>query len=432
MRLDVATFPIEQVLFDQQTELEGRTLKVNRDELRQLIEADPQIAGVEIELVYPGERARVIHVCDAIEPRLKVEGPGVCYPGILGGVDTVGQGVTHRLSQFSVLLSTEYPRLIETGVGAAYEAILDMSGPGALSPLSKIINLALVITLAPGHSAADYHRAVRTAGFKVAQRLAQTTLGKTPPQRQLYELIPTRAGLPKVVYVHQFLTQLNLPTPYTTWYGMHVTDWMPFWAHPNEIIDGALLPGAFGGLAVKPTSWEYVNNPVVEQLYQAHGKELEFVGVIIHRTRFETFEEKQLSANQAAKLAKLMGAQGAIITWVGAGNAFIETMLTVQALEREGIKTVLMTYEHGGKQGTEAPLLFAVPEADAIISVGSLDRPITLPPVERVVGGKDLSIDPEASDRRIPADGQIELDWRLPVASAIDHWGFSKQTCLEY
>jgi glycine reductase len=227
-------------------------------------------------------------------------------------------------------------------------------------------------------------------------------------------------------------TQLNLPAPYVTWYGSSITDWMPLWVHPNEILDGALLSGTAGKDAVRPTSWEHVNNPVIERLYAAHGRDLEFAGVILHRTRFEVFEEKQLSANQAAKLAKLMGAQGAIVTWIGAGNAFIEAMLTVQALEREGIKAVFMTYEHGGKEGLEAPLMFTVPEADAIVSVGSLDRPITLPPVDRVVGGQDLNLNPEAGDERIPAAGEIKLDWYLPVLSGIDHWGFGKQTCVEY
>jgi len=425
-------FPISKIVFDKQTQLDDDLLRVDRNELRQLILADPRITEVEIELLEPGEQARAIHVCDAIEPRIKIEGPGACYPGVLGAVDTVGRGVTNRLRGMSVVLSAEYPRLIESGVGAAYEAILDMSGPGALSPLSQTINLVLAISLAPGHSVADYHQTVRMAGFKVSQRLAKTTQGKSPPLSQSYELASEESGLPKVVYIHQFLTQLNLPTPYTTWYGMHISDWMPFWAHPNEIIDGALLPGAFGGLAVKPSSWEYVNNPVIERLYQANGKALEFAGVIIHRTRFEVFEEKQLSANQAAKLAKLMGAEGAIISWVGAGNAFIEAMLTVQALEREGIKAVLMTYEHGGKQGLEAPLMFSVQEADAVISVGSLDRPITLPPVDRVVGGHDLNVKPEAGDERIPADGEINLDWYLPVLSSVDHWGFGKQICVEY
>lgn len=432
MRLDVGTFPVNKILFDTETRLDDAELRINRDELQRLILADPRISDIEIEVVEPGESARVIHVCDAIEPRLKVTGPGVCYPGVLGSVDTVGRGVTHRLQGMSVVLSAEYPRLIETGTGAPREAILDMSGPGALSPLSQTVNLVLAISLAPGHSLSDSHQAVRLAGFKVAHRLAQTTQEKHPFHWEHYELSPVAPELPKVVYIHQMITQLNLPVPYVTWYGTPITDWMPLWVHPHEILDGALLPGTLGGYAVKPTSWEHVNNPVIERLHKAHGKELAFIGVILHRTRFEVFEEKQLSANQAAKLAKLMGAQGAIITWIGAGNAFIESMLTAQALEREGIKTVFMTYEHGGKEGLEQPLMFSVPEADAIVSVGSLDRPITLPRMDRVVGGRDLNLDPEAGDQRIPADGELSLDWYLPIVSAIDHWGFGKQICVEY
>ncbi|MBI3951652.1 MAG: glycine reductase [Acidobacteria bacterium] len=430
--LDIGSFPIGKILFDQETRLDDDLLRVNRSELQELVLADPRIAEVEIDVVEPGESARVIHVCDAIEPRIKIAGPGVCYPGVLGPVDTVGDGITYRLQGASVVLSAEYPRLIETGTGAPREAILDMSGPGALSPLSHITNLVLAIRLAPGHSLSDYHQAVRMAGFKISHQLAQAAQHQSPPQWNHYELSPVRSELPKVVYIHQMITQLNLPVPYVTWYGTYITDWMPLWIHPNEILDGALLPGALGGYAVKPTSWEHVNNPVIEHLYNAHGTDIQFAGVILHRTRFEIFQEKQLSANQAAQLARLIGAQGAIVSWIGAGNAFIESMLTVQALERRGIKAVFMTYEHGGKEGLEQPLIFSVPEADAIVSVGSLDRPITLPRVERVVGGRDLNVDPEAGDEHLPADGELNLDWRLPVVSAVDHWGFGKQICVEY
>jgi glycine reductase len=432
MQLDIGVFPISKIVFGRETRLDDDVLNLDQDELRQLVLADPRIAGVEIDTVEPGQSARVIHVCDAIEPRLKVSGPGACYPGIMGPLDTVGRGVTHRLQGMSVLLSAAYPRLIETGVGAAHEAILDMAGPGAISPLSKTINLVLSLNLAPGHSQGEYNQAVQLAGHKVAKRLAQTTEGKTPPQWRRFELTPVGSRLPKVVYVCQLFTQLNLPAPYSTWYGAYITDWMPLWVHPNEILDGALSRGTVGTDAVRPTTWEYVNHPIIERLYQAHGRDLDFAGVILHRTRFEVFQEKQLSANQAAKLAKLMGAQGAIVTWIGAGNAFIEGMLTVQALEREGIKAVFMTYEHGGREGTEAPLMFTVPEADAIISVGSLDRPISLPPVSRVVGGHDLNLDPEAGDHRIPAAGEIKLDWQLAIASGIDVWGFGTRTCVEY
>jgi hypothetical protein len=44
----------------------------------------------------------------------------------------------------------------------------------------------------------------------------------------------------------------------------------------------------------------------------------------------------------------------------------------------------------------------------------------------------DLNIKPEAGDERIPAAGEIQLDWYLPVQSAVDHWGFGKQICVEY
>jgi sarcosine reductase len=432
MQLDVGSFLVSDIAFGSKTEFREGLLTVNRDELQQMILADPRVIDAELEIAKPGESVRVIHVCDAIEPRIKALGAGGCYPGVLGPVETVGRGVTHRLRGMAVVLSVEYPRLIESGTGAAYEAILDMSGPGALSALSQTLNLVLVLRLGEGYAAADYHQAVKMAGFKVSEALAETLKGMKPPHLRRYELGPVDSGLPKVVYIHQTLTQLNLPAPYITWYGSYMTDWMPFWAHPNEILDGALLPGAFGGFAVKPTSWEHVNNPLIERLYDLHGEELEFSGVIIQRTRFETFEEKELSANQAAKLARLMKADGAIVTWIAAGNAFMEGMLTVKALEQERIKTVFMTYEHGGKQGVEAPLMYTVPEADAIISIGSLDRPISLPPVERVIGGVDLSVNPEASDERIPAAGEINLDWYLPVVSAVDHWGFGRQTCVEY
>jgi glycine reductase len=432
MQLDIGVFPVNRAEFGTSTRLEGDLLQVDRDHLRQHIKSDPRIDEVEIELVAPGESARIIHVCDAIEPRIKISGPGACYPGVTGPVDTVGQGTTYRLNGVSVVLSSEYPREIATGTGAALEAILDMTGPGALSPLSETINLVLSFSFAPGHSLADYHQALRQAGFRVAHLLAETTLGRTPPQTRRYELASAGPGLPRVVYINQSLTQLNLPVPFITWYGKYITDWMPIWVHPNEILDGAMLPGALGGHAAKPTSWEHVNNPVIDRLYAAHGKTLDFAGVIFHRTRFETFEEKQLSSNQAAKLAKLMGADGAIITWIGAGNAFMEGMLTAQALEKEGIKTVFMTYEHGGKEGVEAPLMYTVPESDAIVSTGSLDRRITLPPVSRVVGGTDLNVSPEAGDERIPADGEIQLNWYLPILSAVNHWGYGRQTCVEY
>ena len=435
MRLEVRSFPVSDIVFGKATRLEDDVLHVDREEIRNLVLQDPRIAAVDVELAHPGESVRIVHVCDALQPLLKVEGPGNCYPAATGSVETVGTGITHKLSGVAVVLSVEYPRIEKVEVGGPppiYEAILDMSGPGAISALARTLNVVLAIHLAPGYAIADCHDAVKKAGFRVSERLAKTTAEVKAKSSRAYELSQPKKDLPRVVYVNQILSQLNLAVPFATWYGNYITDWMPTWVHPNEILDGALIPSALGGYSVKPTSWEFVNNPVIERLYRAHGTEIDFAGVILHRTRFETFREKQLSSNQAANLAKFIGAQAAIITWVSAGNAFIEGVLTFQALERQGIKAVFMTYEHGGKDGREAPLMYSAPEADALVSVGSLDRPIALPAVQRVIGGSDLGISPEAGDERIEAAGEIKLDWFLPVVSAVDHWGFGKQICRDY
>ena len=46
--------------------------------------------------------------------------------------------------------------------------------------------------------------------------------------------------------------------------------------------------------------------------------------------------------------------------------SLIDVMLTLRACERRGIKTTLVTYEYGGKDGVDSPLLYYVPEANAL------------------------------------------------------------------
>ena len=91
-------------------------------------------------------------------------------------------------------------------------------------------------------------------------------------------------------------------------------------------------------------------------------------------------------AQNTARLAALLGVDAALVTWTGSGNAFVEVMLTIRALEERGIKTTLVTYEYGGKDGIDSPLLYYVPEANAAVSSGSRDRWIELPEAERIVG----------------------------------------------
>src|SRR5262249_19240917 len=147
-------------------------------------------------------------------------------------------------------------------------------------------------------------------------------------------------------------------------------------------------------------------NPIVDDLYRGHGVDHDFAGVIAIRTRWTAQEEKDLTAYQAAKLARLLGAAGAIISYDAGGNDFMEVMLTVQACERLGIKSVPL--EGSWLREREGPpVLRSLDEADAIGSTGC-GRPdrkeLAIAAPARVLGVRNLFAASQRPGGRIPAD----------------------------
>ena len=194
----------------------------------------------------------------------------------------------------------------------------------------------------------------------------------------------------------------------------------------NEILDGALSGPYRTAFAM---SWTVVNNPVFLDLYRRHGVDWNFLGVISLRTEWTTQHEKQLMANQTAKLAKQFGAQGAIVTWDAGGNEFIEVVRTIQACEQLGIKTVFLTSEDDATEAAPT-MLEPLPEADAIVSTSffkshTLQIP-ELPPVDRVIGVPEKAIGP-LRDQLVPTSGPLP-----PPPRYDDHYGFGSLSCIEY
>src|SRR3989441_7764876 len=108
MRLELGTFPVTRLTFGTAAGWSQGSLTVDRARLAKLVLEDRRIRDVRVDLVEPGEDARIIHVRDVIEPRLKVDGRGHVYPGICGHpTETVGDGVTFRYSGFGVLIASE-------------------------------------------------------------------------------------------------------------------------------------------------------------------------------------------------------------------------------------------------------------------------------------------------------------------------------------
>ncbi|MDH3603565.1 MAG: glycine/sarcosine/betaine reductase component B subunit, partial [Candidatus Tectomicrobia bacterium] len=314
--------------------------------------------------------------------------------------------------------------------GDYVEICLDMSGHWAeVIPQSKLINLCLVVEPDPGLGNEAQNEAVHKAALVVNDQVAAATRDLTPPERELFNIDSVNPNLPSVIYlwcVHSPQAMSGSPTAFCTMtYGL--TQLTPPWfLHPNEILDGALSGPYRTAFAM---SWTVVNNPILLDLYRRHGVDWNFLGVISLRTEWTTQHEKQLMANQTAKLAQHLGAKGAIITWDAGGNEFIEVVRTIQACEQLGIKTVFLTSEDDATEAAPT-MLEPLPEANAIVSTSffktsTLQTP-ELQPVDRVIGLPQKAIGP-LRDQLVPTAGALP-----PPPRFDDHYGFGSLSCIEY
>ncbi len=371
---------------------------------------------------------------DVVEPRVKVEGSGQVFPGILGPVVPVGEGRTHRLSGMAVVAAAEYEGTVRSGLGVQRSAILDMWGPGAeVSRFASLLNLVLIITLAKGLSEIDAHHAIQWAECETAKRLAETTVGLQAQRVESYQLSQEKSALPRVVLIQGCHTDSNHPHSGLTYYGISVRDSLATFVHPNEMLDGVLAVNTTQAVCHHPTTWDWQNHPLVLGLYRDHSKKLSFAGVILERIRFLTHQGKEVIAHNTAQMAVSLEAQGALVTWVGGGNAFVDTMLTIQACEQRGIQTVLVGYEFGGKDGVESPLLYYVPECNAVVSTGSRNRGIDLPAPDHVIGPyENIEILTYPGAPVVSAREAVDLDALDMIVGGVDIWGTQNLTCRAY
>lgn len=383
MRLEVGKVHIHDVKFGDTTGVDDGTLTIDREELCQRARGDdPRIIDVQVELAHPGESIRIMPVKDVIEPRAKVEGPGGVFPGFASGVHSVGSGRTLALSGCALVTVS---RII-----AFQEGIIDMDGPGAeLSSFSRLHNIVLLFDLKEGIAPSEKEEAVRVAGFRAASYLGEAARGVEPDEVVTYDAPPltealaTFPGLPKVVYVYMLQSQGLLHDTFV--YGVDAKEILPTVISPTEVLDGAIVSGNCVSACDKNTTYHHQNNAVIEELYRRHGRDLNFIGVVITNENV-TLSDKERSSDYTAKLVEMIGADGVIITEEGFGNPDTDLIMNCDKIEKRGIKTVLMTDEFAGRDGASQSLVDASDLADAVVSTGNANATITLPPMKRVIG----------------------------------------------
>ena len=428
MPLELANYQTKDAQLGDELRWRDGILEIDKDDLLRSVRQDPLVTKADIQIARPGESVRIITIQDVIEPRVKVDGDGVAYPGIQGrSVATVGQGRTNRLGGVTVTACAPsqdigvYGYISSRREGTAYGDFVDMSGPGVVSPLASLLNVCLIVEPERHLDPDSANRVVQRSMLSVSDRLAATTIGQEPTEVEVFDMTP-KPGLPGFVYMHSILspeaTTLNPDSTLgTAVYGItRLTQ--PWFLQPTEILDGAVC-GNFGGYITWP-----LTNTIVLHMCRQHGKDFNFLGCFMVRTMWEEQRQKQLMANRAALLAATLGADGAIVTPTVRGQRMVDTILVVQACELAGIKTVLITEEEDNEGGTAPPMLVTTPEVVSVVSTGDGSAPGPFLPVDRVIGAGQIW--PQWYKEQEPPRG------RYGTSHLNDVLGFSKLSSVDF
>ena len=424
MRLEIGNVLIKDVQFGQETKVENGVLYVNKEDIINLCKEDEHIKSVDVEIARPGESVRITPVKDVVEPRVKVEGPGGVFPGILSKVDVVGSGKTNVLKGCAVMTTGK--------IVGFQEGIVDMTGPGAqYTPFSKTNNIVVIAEPVDGLKQHEHEKALRYCGFKTAAFLAEAARNLTPDETEVYETLPLMEGaekfkgLPRVAYVQMLQSQGLLHDTYV--YGVDAKQIVPTILYPTEVFDGAIISGNCVSSCDKNPSYVHMNNPVVKELYKEHGKTINFVGMIITNENVY-LADKERSSNWTAKLARYLDLDGAVVSQEGFGNPDTDLIMNCKKIEGQGVKTVIITDEYAGRDGASQSLADADKAADAVVTGGNANQVIELPKMDKVIGHPEF-IDTIAGgfDGSLKADGSVTVEIQA-ITGATSEVGFGYLT----
>lgn len=424
MKLELGFIEIKDIQFSKESKLENGILFVNADEAKNFVFEDDDVKAcvkdAHFDIAKPGESVRITPVKDVIEPRVKVEGPGGEFPGVIAKVDTVGSGKTHVLRGMAVVTAGK--------IVGFQEGVIDMSGPGAdYTAFSKLLNLVLVCEPVEGVHQHEYEHAVRIAGLRAATYIGELGRNVTPDSTKEFETLGIKKSiqkwpdLPRVAYVHMLQSQGLLHDTYV--YGVDAKKSLTTIINPTETMDGAIISGNCVSACDKNTTYHHQNNPVVADLFEQHGKTINYVCNIITNENVY-LADKMRSSDWTAKLCRLLDLDGVIVSQEGFGNPDTDLIMNTKKIELQGVKTTIITDEYAGQDGKSQSLADADPLADAVVTGGNANQVIILPKMDKVIGTLDY-VDKIAGGHAgsLRPDGTIEAEIQV-ITGATNEMGF--------
>jgi len=438
MKLEIGNFYVKDIIFGLKTGYKNGILTVNKKEAIDALNPEGKLTNVDLHVARPGEKVRILPIKAVVEARARLDGR-VTFPGFTGATAACGEGVLYALKNMSVMAVGKY--------GGRPEGMVDMSGPAAeLTHYADIINLAFTAeNVDPTENRGDITKTnlnYRIGAHLLAEYLGKTVLTQEPEAWERYELSDvSEKKLPRVVLITQHATSSRNPGEYNDmFYGVDARYLVPTLIHPNEMLDGCMCSSSVMPACSHNCTYSYQNYPMIKKLYSGHGKDIDFVGVIINCSFEETVEKKERAAIRVATIAKMLGCDAAIFSQLAGGHCDVELFTTIIKLEEAGSKTVGMCSENPGRDGATQSKTMLDARADAIVSTGSNAQAIELPPMDTVIGdlnsiGRDRYPGAWEYDYilgpSLRPDGSLIVDRRI-ILDNDGAPGWSNKTCKDF
>jgi glycine reductase len=161
------------------------------------------------------------------------------------------------------------------------------------------------------------------------------------------------------------------------------------------------------------------NNAVIHDLYARHGRELNFVGMVVNVANVMA-EERDRSTILSSNLVKwTLKADGVVLTKTIGGAPHVDMGLVAARCEELGVKSAMLVSIAG--EGEDSAL-FNDPSLNAIVSTAS-SASVKLGPVERVIAAQ-----PELAE-------QVQAGLTVGggrFSGSSDHLGSSRLTTARY
>ena len=381
MKLEQNLIYIKDIVLGDENKVEDGVLTVDVEGLKAAVMEDDKIKDVSVDIAKPGERTRIVPVKDVIEPRYRV-GHRNGFPGVTTKYEQVGDGAVNILKGVALVTIGDL-------VGFQ-EGVIDMWGEGARwTPFSKTLNIVVDITPIDGLDPHAHEVVVRYAGLRASTFVGLAAKDAAIDETKVYELatmaeeVAKYPDLPKVAYVEMTISQGLLHD--TFFYGVDLKEILPTWFHPFEELDNGVISGNCVAACDKITTYQHQNNSLIYRLLAEHGKTINYIGNVFS-PELTTLDGKFRTCDYTAKLCHQLGADGVIISEEGYGNPDSDLVMNCKRLEDRGIKTVLVTDECSGRDGTSQPLTDNTKEAVAVVSSGNVSMVVELEPADRILG----------------------------------------------